>query len=87
MLLCIARLMVIDDFRAMSAILKPRETYPPLVVNADAVLSLSVVLQRLKTISWRHSQAVQLCCGMQLKKLSTRNSLGVFEPVGILAVE
>ena len=79
--------MVIDDFRTMSAILKPHETYPPLIVNTDAVLSLSVVLQRLKTIPRRHSQAVQLCCGVQLKKLSTRNPLDVFEPGGILAVE
>jgi hypothetical protein len=80
-------LVVIDNFNTPDTVCLPHETYPPLVIDADAVLPLAVVLQCLQPVSGRHSQAVQLRGSVQLKQLATRNSFDIPESGHIMAVE
>lgn len=53
------------------AILEP-ETQPPLIVDADAVLSGTFALQCFKTIRWRKPQILQLDRRMQLQQTHRR---------------
>jgi len=39
-------LVTVADFDALGAVLSPSEAYPPLSVDADAVLSFSVAAQK-----------------------------------------
>jgi hypothetical protein len=50
---------VIDDLDIRRPRRRPRETDPPLVVDADAVLTHPITLQRLETIAWRNSYIVE----------------------------
>jgi hypothetical protein len=43
----------------------PSKTYPPLIVNADAVLSLAVAGKLLKPIARRHLQVIQMLSTIQ----------------------
>jgi hypothetical protein len=45
--------MVVDDFDVVRAcrVWRPFKTYPPFVIDADAVLAFAVALQILETVS------------------------------------
>ena len=51
--------MIVDNFDAVRAGLRPNEADPPLVIDANAVLSCSVRLQGLQPVSGRRSQGYQ----------------------------
>jgi hypothetical protein len=51
--------MVIDNFHVVSVPLLPPETYPPTIVDPDAVLPLPVSLQSLQMVRGRNSQILQ----------------------------
>jgi len=71
----------------MGTIFLPHEAHPPLIIDADTVLPLALIFQRLQAVSWRHSQAVQLGGGMKLEQLSTRNPFNVPESGHVPALE
>jgi hypothetical protein len=50
--------MIVEILDILSAFV-PTNTDPPLVIDADAVLSFAVALQGLKPVSRRHSEVVQ----------------------------
>jgi hypothetical protein len=54
---------VVHNLDIVSIAISPDEAQPPLIVNADAVLSLPIVIQRLQTIAWRFSEIVEPRCG------------------------
>jgi len=79
--------MVIDNFHTMSAVLLPNKAQPPLIVNTDAVLSLTLTFQCFQSVPWRHSQAVQFSGSMQLEQFSPRNPFDVLESAHALAMK
>ena len=48
--------MVVDDFHVKSIASLEAETYPPLIVDADAPLSLAISLQGFQWVRWREPQ-------------------------------
>jgi len=52
----------------------PAENQSPLIVDADWVKPLQLTFQRLKPIARRNSQILQVCCIVQVQKLSPGDS-------------
>lgn len=69
--------MVVDDLDVPGFAIAPHETDPPLVVDANAVLSLSISAQCLQTIAGRHAQIRELLRGVEHKKLFPRTPLNL----------
>ena len=67
-------LMVVNDLNVVGIAASPQETYTPLIIDADAVLTLAVGLQCFQTISWRNHQILQGASTVQVKQLSARYS-------------
>lgn len=55
----------------------PAETNPPLVVDANAVLSSPSAFQRFQPVARRHRHIRQLCRRIQLQQLAPRGPLNV----------
>jgi hypothetical protein len=51
---------IVDNFDFMAITVLPDETNSELIIDPDAVLSLSVPLQDFKTVSRRYQQVCQL---------------------------
>ena len=88
--------MVVDDFNIMGTVVGPHKTYPPLVVDADAVLPRSVTSQPLKAGTRRSAQVIQSARHRELGKFSqchpfdvdpTSHSLALIERIGIYAAK
>jgi hypothetical protein len=78
--------MVVNDFDLLRAII-PNEADAVLVIDADAVLALTVTVERFEVIARRPSQVVQRDCGIQHVELSTGNLGKGAERFHSLAVE
>jgi hypothetical protein len=52
--------MIVDDLNVPGFAVAPHKTDPPLIVNANAALTLAVAVQSLQTIAGRHTQIVEL---------------------------
>jgi hypothetical protein len=77
------RSVVINNFDLVGVSIAPHETDPPLIVDANAVLSLSISIQRLQTVTRRSSQISQLGCTVELSQFSTSDaSYGPKAPAG-----
>src|SRR3990172_1093266 len=70
---------VIHYLYVFSACFRPAETDAPLIIDADAVLTGSVALQRLESVSRRYPQVLQAAGDLQLPELSTRHAGDVHE--------
>src|SRR6266700_4012213 len=60
-------LVIIDDLdidRAGRAV-RPLEADPPLVIDADAILTLPITLQRFQPVTWQRGEVFQVRCGFQ----------------------
>jgi hypothetical protein len=68
---------VIGNFYILDTIGMPNKTDTPLLVNANAVLSLSVAAQFLKPVGRRNAQIIKGGGIMQHNKLSLRDLLNV----------
>ena len=51
--------MVVNDLDRIGAILCPNKTDSPLIVDADAVLPFTIVLQCFEPVGWRYLQISQ----------------------------
>lgn len=60
--------MVVYKFYVVRLTIFPGKTYPPLLIDADAVLVLPVALQLFELVSGRYTQKVQCCSGIELLK-------------------
>jgi len=69
---------VVDDFDVKSVASLEAETYSPLIVDADAPLSLAISLQGLQSVRGRKPQILNQSRGVQLCKppACTRSNLG-----------
>jgi len=79
--------MVIDNLhvRRTGRTVSPVETHPPLIIDADAVLSFSVSLQDLKTVAGQHGKIPQSNSRFQAVQLQTRGTLDARESFDPLA--
>lgn len=73
--------MIIHDFGAPCFAFVPDKAYPPLPIDADGVLSLSLALQRLKTIAGRRTQIVQFFRRVDHQELSASAPLNLLRQV------
>lgn len=62
--------MIIRNFYFVGPVLEPHETNPELIVDANAVLSFAVTLQRLEPVTGRDPQVIQGRSAIQHQKLS-----------------
>ena len=76
--------MIVDDLDVESMPVTPLETDPPLLVDPNAVLALSITLQRLELLRARNRKVFQDSGRIQLLQLHqcplldvARNTLGV----------
>jgi len=67
--------MVVNNLYFVRVSASPDEANAPLVVDADAVLSLAVAVERLKAIARWGSQVTQRNSGIQLAELPERHRL------------
>ncbi len=61
--------MIVNDLNVPGFAIAPHKTDPPLIVNANTVLTLAVAVQSLQTIAGRHTQIVELLCRVDRKQL------------------
>ena len=75
--------MVIDDFNIIGIALSPDEADAPWVVNADAVLTDTIVFEGFQHSARRQGQGFKPGCRIHLQEFSERDPLRVgTEPLG-----
>ena len=74
---------VIDDLYIRCILIIPAKADTVSVLNADAVLSLTVALQRLQPISWRNLECCQTYCCIEHIQLPQCDPLTAFKPTGM----
>jgi len=72
-------LMVVDYLDFVRIAIAPYKANPPLVINADAVLSFPVPAHLLQSIAGRRRQIAQFRCAVQLSELASRDRLNCAE--------
>lgn len=60
--------MVIGYFDIICIAINESETYAPLIVNRYCMLSISIVLQRMKAVTWRGFKIVNARCQVYIFK-------------------
>jgi hypothetical protein len=71
--------MVVNNLNVAGAMVAPRETDSPLVVDPDAVGTSAVALQRFQVISRRRFQIFQALRLMKIEQLTARRALNGLE--------
>jgi hypothetical protein len=62
--------MIVDDFDLFSAAIAPYEANPPLIVDSDRVLPLSIALERFEPVARRLTQIVQCADAVEQQQLA-----------------
>jgi len=87
---------VIHDFKLIGVPLAPRKTNPPLVIDADAVLTLPIAFEAFQAVSWQRRERpeirrcvehVQFPKALALDGLEPANGFSTEEALGISASE
>lgn len=68
-------LMVIHDLNVIRIAIKPYEANPSLVVDADAVLTGAISLQRFEAVAGKYSQVVQVAGLIEQPQFALRHPL------------
>jgi hypothetical protein len=63
----------------------PSKTEPPLIVDADAVLTGPITFQCLEPVAWRHPQIIQPSRDFKLPELAAGHGGYVYETPDALA--
>lgn len=88
--------MIVDDLDIMHIFSIPTKTNAPLVVDSDAMLSLTISRQCFQPISRKDPQVAQFTDLIELNELSVCDAFDVYEsvnagalrkPCGILTIE
>ena len=62
--------MVVDDLDVVGVAFRPPEADAPLIVDANAVLSLSIATERFQAVAWRRAQEIKGVSGVDQEQLS-----------------
>jgi hypothetical protein len=73
--------MVIDNFNVPRLTLVPSKAYPPLVIDADAMLSRAVAVKSFQAIARQRSQIVQPVGRIDGQKLCTGSALNLVRQI------
>jgi hypothetical protein len=74
-MLIVLPLVVIHDLDVPYLTFAPPETNPPLIINADAMLTASVTVQGFETVAWRDLKVIDLLCRVDGKKFGSCTAL------------
>jgi hypothetical protein len=74
---------IVNDFNIECLAVLPRKANPPLIVDADTVLSFAIAFQCFEAIVRWNLEIFKTSCLMQIQQLSTRDSLNRSEPWNI----
>jgi hypothetical protein len=77
---------VIHYLYVFGARFRPAKTDAPLIIDANAVLSEAVALQRFKAIARRHPQIIQAARDLKLSELSLRHGSDAYKSPDALAL-
>ena len=64
--------MIINDFNILRSRSGPAEADAPLIVDTNAVLTLSIAIQSLKSVAGRRAQELERCRSLELRELAGR---------------
>lgn len=78
--------MVVHDFDVTRVTVFPQEADTPLIVDPDAVLTLSIAVQRFQTIARRNRQVAKLGCGVDLGQLPLSDARKALKTPHVLTV-
>ena len=78
---------VIHNFHVGHSFFCPNKTHAPLVVDADAVLTMTIAGQHLQPVAWWAAQELQRRRCIQLRQLAFRRALDAGEAAGLTAGE
>lgn len=79
--------MVVNNFDVNGSSRRPDETHTPLIVDANAVLTGSIALERFQAIARRRSQEIERQGSVQLRQLSLGDRCDRSKAPGTLAFE
>jgi len=65
---------IVNDLDAFWTCFSPPEANPPLFIDTDAVLARSITLQRLQSVTRRHSKIVEAYSRVQHDQLPQRDA-------------
>jgi hypothetical protein len=68
---------VIHDLDVPCRAFSPLKAYPPLIIDADAVLSATIPVQSFETIARRRTQVIELFRRVDGEKLCSRPALNL----------
>jgi hypothetical protein len=69
--------MIVGDFDVPRCAIVPHKAEPPLIVDADTVLTLTISAQDFQAVARRHAQIVELTRGIQQQKLRAKAALNL----------
>src|ERR1700747_2095233 len=69
----IRTLVIVDELHVHRTLPRPHKANPPLIVDANRVLPLSITSERFQPVSRRSSQIAQRGCGIQIAELPPRD--------------
>ena len=67
--------MVVHDFNFPYGTVAPLEAEPPLIVNADAMLTAPISVQSFAAIAWGDPWIINFLCRVDSKKFGSRTAL------------
>jgi hypothetical protein len=80
-MLIVSPFVVVHDFNFPCCTVAPLEADPPLIVNADAMLTTPVTVQGFEVIAWRDPKIINFLCRVDRKKFGSRTALDLVRNV------
>jgi len=76
-MLIVSPFVVVYDLDIPCFTLVPLKADPPLIIDADAVLTASITMQGFEAVAWRNPKVVKLPCRVDSKKFGSRTTLNL----------
>jgi hypothetical protein len=70
---------VINDFNIFCTCIRPMKADTPLIIDTNAVLTDTIILERFKVVAGRHSQIIKPSGDLELSKFAPCNLGYVYE--------
>jgi hypothetical protein len=74
-MLIVSPFVVVYDLDIPCFTLVPLKADPPLIIDANAVLTASITMQGFEAVAWRNPKVVKLPCRVDSKKFGSRTTL------------